>query len=123
MAAVRTLQRVFFGKTVIIGREQSLTYLAQDLTFRTIVAIKVDGRSLALRAGTVFRDTGFRATIHRFDFLVITLVIVVDEIFPVPVLSMMDNDGKFINLELLILGRMGIVESPLFERDISTDKI
>ena len=33
------------------------------------------------------------------------------------------NDRKFIYFEFLIFGRMGIIERPLFERDISADKI
>jgi hypothetical protein len=33
------------------------------------------------------------------------------------------NDRKFINFEFLIFGRMRIIESPLFKRDISADKI
>ena len=36
---------------------------------------------------------------------------------------MVDNLRQLIDLELLILGRMGIVEGSLLERDISADKI
>ena len=36
---------------------------------------------------------------------------------------MVDNLRQLIDLELLILGGMGIVEGPLLERDISADKI
>jgi hypothetical protein len=36
---------------------------------------------------------------------------------------MVDNLRELIDLELLILGGMGIVEGPLLERDISTDKV
>ena len=36
---------------------------------------------------------------------------------------MVDNLRELIDLELLILGGMGIVEGPLLERDISADKI
>ena len=33
-------------------------------------------------------------------------------------------DGrKFINLEFLVLRRMGIIKSPLFERNVSADKV
>jgi len=33
------------------------------------------------------------------------------------------NDREFINCELLIFWRMGVIESPLLERNISADKI
>ena len=33
------------------------------------------------------------------------------------------DDRKLINLEFLILWRMGVIKSPLFERDISANKI
>ena len=36
---------------------------------------------------------------------------------------MRNDDGKLINLELLIFGRMGIVESPLLQWNIFTDKV
>ena len=37
---------------------------------------------------------------------------------------MVVNDlWELIHLELLVLGRMGIVESPLLERDISADEV
>jgi hypothetical protein len=36
---------------------------------------------------------------------------------------MVDNLRELIDLEPLILGGMGIVEGPLLERDISTDKV
>ena len=45
------------------------------------------------------------------------------EVFPVPVLLIGYDFGKFINLKLLVLWRMGIIESPLLKRDISTDKV
>ncbi len=41
----------------------------------------------------------------------------------VPVLMMVDNLRQLIDLELLILGGMGIVEGPLLEWDISADKV
>ena len=36
---------------------------------------------------------------------------------------MVDDPGELIHLELLVLGRMGIIKGPLFKRDISADKV
>ena len=36
---------------------------------------------------------------------------------------MIDDPGELIHLELLVLGRMGIIEGPLLERDISADEV
>ena len=55
--------------------------------------------------------------------LVVALLVVRDKVFPVPVLLIGYDFGKFINLKLLVLWRMGIIESPLLKRDISTDKV
>ena len=72
---------------------------------------------------TVFRDIAFAMTEYRTDGFVIPLFIVADEIFPVPFLLVGYDFGELIDFELLVLWRMGIIESPLPERDISTDKI
>ena len=53
----------------------------------------------------------------------IALLVIKDEIFPVPVLLIGYDFGKLINLELLILWRVGIIKGPLLERDVSTDKV
>ena len=53
----------------------------------------------------------------------VALLVVRDKVFPVPVLLIGYDFGKFINLKLLVLWRMGIIESPLLKRDISTDKV
>ena len=54
--------------------------------------------------------------------LVIFPLIVFKEKLPILFDKSFDN-RKFIHFELLIFGRMGIIECPLFERDISADKI
>lgn len=53
----------------------------------------------------------------------VALLVVRDKVFPVPVLLIGYDFGKFINLKLLVLWRMGIIESSLLKRDISTDKV
>ena len=74
-------------------------------------------------AGAVVRYVTFRAAADRTDFLAITFFEVRDEVFIVPVLAEVGDQREFINLELLVLWRMGIIEIPLFEGDISADKL
>ena len=57
------------------------------------------------------------------DLFTITLFVVRDEFFVSPVLTEIRDQRECINLELLIFGRVGIIEGPLLERDISADKI
>ena len=60
--------------------------------------------------------------LKKRGFLAITFFVVGNEVFVVPVLAEIGNQGEFINLELLVLRRMRIIKSPLLERDISADK-
>jgi hypothetical protein len=60
---------------------------------------------------------------NRSDRSAVFPDIVVVKIFPVPVLVMIDNFGKLIYFKLLVFGRMGIIKGPLFEWNISADKV
>ena len=88
-----------------------------------VVTIQVRLGSLAGRAGAFFRDVAFGTALYGFDWFAILPGIVAVEILPVPVLMMINDLWKLIHLELLVLGGMGIIESPLLERDISADKV
>ena len=71
----------------------------------------------------MLRNVTFTTTKYGTNGFVITLFVVRDEIFPVPILFEKNDFWKFIDFEFLILWRMGIVKSPLFKRNISTDKV
>ena len=71
----------------------------------------------------MFGYIALNSTKYRANGLVVALLVVRDKVFPVPVLLIGYDVGKFINLKLLVLWRMGIIESPLLKRDISTDKV
>ena len=71
----------------------------------------------------MFGYIALNSTKYRANGLVVALLVVRDKVFPVPVLLIGYDCGKFINLKLLVLWRMGIIESPLLKRDISTDKV
>ena len=120
--AVRAFQGVGLCKTVFIRRECSGAYFAQDLSFRAIILIEIRFWRIAAGAGAHIVDITYGPAVDRFDFFAILPFKVRDVIVVVPFL-VIDDLWKFINFELLIFWRMRIIESPLFERDISTDKI
>jgi len=79
--------------------------------------------STTARTGAMFWDITFHTTKYRLDGFIISHFIVRDQVFPIPFLMIENDFWKLINLELLVLGRMGIIESPLLEWDVSTDKV
>ena len=92
------------------------------MPFGAIVLIEKWFGSIAPGAGTMIRDVTFRTATNRADLFAVTCFKVRDEVFVIPVLAKVGNQREFINLELLVLWRMGIIKSPLLERDISADK-
>lgn len=71
----------------------------------------------------MFGDIAYRAVPDRHDLFAVAFLEVWDKVLVSPVLPERDDPGKFINLELLVFGGMGIVESPLLKWDVSTDKV
>ena len=104
-------------------REPGITDLAQELSFGTIVLIEINGWSLTSWTGTGFGDIAVGTTTDWLDQLPVAFIPVWNQFLVCPILLVRLDLGKFIDLELLILGRMGIVKSPLLKWDISTDKI
>lgn len=101
-----------------------LAYLAQNLTFLfAIVPHEIIHRGITCRTGTVFWNITLYPAEYRTNGFMVAPLVIRDEVFPVPVLLVGYDFGKLINLELLVLRGMGIVKSPLLERDISTDKV
>ena len=89
----------------------------------TIVPHEIVHRGIAGRAMAGCRNITLHPAKDRTNGFVVTLLIVRDEILPVPFLFVGYDFGKLINLELLILWRVGIIKRPLLERDVSTDKV
>ena len=101
-----------------------LADLAQNLAFLlTIIPHEIVHRGITCRTGTVF----WNITLHPSEYwtygFMITPLVIRDEILPVPFLLAGYDFRKFINLEFLVLRRMGIIKSPLLKRDVSTDKV
>lgn len=120
--AVRAFQGVGLCKTVFIRRECSGADFAQDLPLRAVILVEIRFWSIAAGAGARIVDITCGPAADWLDFLAILPLDVRDVIVVVP-FFVIDDLWKLINFELLILWRMRIIESPLFERDISTDKI
>ena len=108
-----------------IGEETVIADLAKELTFIAVVFVEVDHRGTATRTTDVLRDVAGGTTLNGFKFFVVAPAIVLEEIFPLPVLwsgTDVAKDRRFIYPILLVYGRMGIIERPLLKRDISADK-
>ena len=123
MGTVRTLEGNGPGEAILIGRKESSAHLAHQLAGLAIVTVQEILRRFAGRTGTVLRNIAFGAASYRSDRLAVFPGIVAVEIFPVPVLLVINNLRELIHLELLVLGRMGIIKGPLFKRDISADEV
>jgi hypothetical protein len=70
-------------------------------------------RSIALRTGTVSWNIAFTMAEYRLDSFAIAFLVIGNKISPVPFLLKRDDFREIINLKLLILWRVGIIESPL----------
>jgi hypothetical protein len=125
VTAMRALQNSGFGEEVIFGsRKMCLADFAQKLAFLfAIVPHQIIHGSITCRAGTVFWNITFHTAKDRLDSFVVTLPVVRNKIFPIPILFIRDDFWKLIYFEFLILWRMGIIKSPLPERDVSANKV
>ncbi|GAA6316929.1 hypothetical protein F310043J5_14350 [Anaerostipes hominis (ex Lee et al. 2021)] len=56
------------------------------------------------------------------DFLTVTFFKVRNQFLVSPVLTEISDERKLVRFEFLILWRMGIIKSPLPERNVSADK-
>ncbi len=89
----------------------------------TIVPHEILVWSVTRETTTVFGDVTFTMTKYGSDGFTITLFVVRDKILPIPFLLIGYDFGKLIYLKLMMIWRVGIIESPLLVRYISTDKI
>lgn len=99
------------------------TDFAEYLAFGTVVFIKEWLWGITAGAGAFIWDVTLRAAADGADFLAIVFFVVWDKFLISPVLTEVGDQREFINSELLVFGGMGIVKSPLLERDISADEV
>lgn len=106
----------------IAGRESLTADLALVLPVSTIVIVDKMMRRSAQRTDSIFGKGFTIATLNRLNRFAIFPLIVFEEKLPVLFDESFDN-REFIYFEFLVFWGMGIIKSPLFERDISADKI
>jgi hypothetical protein len=119
---VWTAQSCCSGKSTFIRAEFGGTDLAENLSFGTIVFVKVRLWSIASRTFTVIIDITLRASGNRLNLLTITPFDVWN-VIPVIPWVVVKNLREFINLEFLVLRRMRIIINPLLEWNVSADKV
>ena len=103
-------------------REGLPTDLTLKLTVAAIIVIDVMMRSTTKRADGVIRNCFAVTTLNRFYRFTILPLIVFKKELPV-LFNKGFDDRKLINFKFLILWRMGILKSPLFQRYVSADKV
>ena len=102
-----------------------LADFTEDLSFGSIVLVEIDLGSVAPGAFTVVRNITLPTVVYRLYGLVIVLIApfkVLHEVTVIPGLHM-KYQRELIHFELLVLWRMGVIKSPLFERDVLADKV
>ena len=113
----------FYG--IGIRKEGIATDFAEELAFTAIVLIKINHRRAASGTADIFRDITLVMPADRFKLFAIPQAVVFQKVFPVPALrggTDIADERRFIDAELLVFRGAGIVEGPLFKRDISADK-
>ena len=120
--AVRAAQ-LYRREAVILLGELRVTDLTGELSLGTVVLVKIRLGSLTTGTGTVIGDVTFGSPFDGTDLLAVTFLKVRDEFFVSPVLTEIRDQRKFINLVLLVFRGMGVIKHPLFEWDVSADKI
>ena len=123
LTAMGTAEGELLGKAVILRRKVSIANLAFKLPGLAVIAVKKRLRGATGRAGAVLRDVTFFTASDGFYLKIVPVFKVRDEEMPVPFLLDDLDLRKFIHFKFLIFGGMGIIESPLPERDISADEV
>ena len=94
-----------------------------QLSSFSVIAVKIRLWGTAGRAGAVLRDVTFFTAGDRLYLNMVPVFKVRDEETPVPFMLDDLDIWKLIHFKFLIFWGMGIIESPLLERDISADKV
>ena len=110
------------GRDLLAGNESLAADLALVLPVAAVIIVDVMVRSATERTDGIFRDRPAITSLDGFHGSAILPEIVFEEELPVLFNEGFDN-REFVDFEFLVLRGMGIVKSPLFERDISADEV
>ena len=110
------------GRELFAGNESLSADFALVLPVAAVIIVDVLVRSAAERTDGIFRDRPAITPLDGFHGSAILPEIVFEEELPVLFNEGFD-DREFVDLEFLILWGMGVVKSPLLERDISADEV
>lgn len=110
------------GSDLFAGDECLTTDFALILPVAAVVVIDIQVGSPAEGTDSIFGD-GFAVTaLNRFDRLTVFPLVVFKKELPVLPDERLD-DGQSVDGEFLEFRGMGVIESPLLERDVSADKM
>ena len=110
------------GRDLFAGNESLAADFALVLPVAAVIIVDVMMRGATERTDDIFRDRSAITSLDGFDGSAILPEIVFEKELPVLFDESFD-DREFVDLEFLILRRVGIVKIPLFERNVSADKI
>lgn len=122
MTAVRAAETEGRESVSFVGRESCSADFAPELTFGTVVFVKIDGRCLTPWTDTAFRDITVGTAADGFYEFPVAFLPVGNKILIRPFLVIRPDLRQFVSLELLILWGVGVVKSLLLQGDISADK-
>ena len=115
--------QLYRREAVILLGELRVTDLTGELSLTAVVLVKILLWSLTTGTGTVIGDVTFGPPFDGTDLLFVTFFKVRDQFLISPVLTEIGDQREFINLVFLVFRGMGVIKRPLFEWDISADKI
>lgn len=122
MRAVRASQDDLVGELINTGLRFSAADFAHKLIARAVIPVKIVFWGMTIGASGIIGNIANRAAFDRLDIVVVTPLDIFNKVFVKPNLTL-DDQRRLIDFELLILRGMRIIESPLFERDVFTNKI
>lgn len=122
MRAMGASQDDLVGELINTGLRFSAADFAHKLIARAVIPVKIVFWSMTIGASGIIGNIANRAAFDRLDIVVVTPLDIFNKVFVKPNLTL-DDQRRLIDFELLILRGMRIIESPLFERDVFTNKI
>ena len=110
------------GRDLFAGNESLAADFALVLPVAAVIVVDVMVGSATERTDDIIRDCSAITSLNGFNGFTILPEIVFEEELPVLFDEGFDN-RELVDLEFLILRGVGIVKSPLLERDVSANEV